>query len=71
MKLVDTCFHGCNDCALQIVGVLISLYPFICVMLGRETLTYIVPPPHAGSTNLKANDSQAPHDMEFSSGFFS
>ncbi|PFH36244.1 hypothetical protein BESB_044360 [Besnoitia besnoiti] len=30
------------------IGVLYTLYPVLCVMLGRQYITYIVPPPRAG-----------------------
>ncbi|XP_026192199.1 uncharacterized protein LOC34617551, partial [Cyclospora cayetanensis] len=32
-------------CCLQLLGILVSLYPFISVLLGRETLTDVIPPP--------------------------
>ncbi|CBZ50597.1 conserved hypothetical protein [Neospora caninum Liverpool] len=33
---------------VPMIGVLYTLYPVLCVMLGRQYITYIVPPPRIG-----------------------
>ena len=61
----------CLFVLLQLLDILVSLYPFISVLLGRERLTYIVPPPASSRKARKAaGGAQGRPEMQFARNFY-